>query len=176
MFLEKCEKIFIDGTTYDITNTSQVELWNCKQQLVEIYNFLDDGMIEMTQTAETYTTWRKDLIKLLKEFDRLYLKHIKSGFVEMSAIHSKAMKPLTDILASNLNFTYLENIEKKKDVPKFRHEALETKFCDHLTHLCNIFRDYGDLKDYFNIRQMLNILKTENWQNIPPLKFYLEPL
>ena len=92
------------------------------------------------------------MIKLLKEWDRLYLKHIKSGFVEMSAIHNKAMKPLTDLLASNLNFTYLENIEKKKEVPKFRHHALETKFCDHLTHICNIFSTYGDLKDSYNIR------------------------
>jgi hypothetical protein len=75
-------------------------------------------MLDMNLTAETYVTWRKELIKLLKEWDRLYLKHIKSGYVEMSAIHSKAMKPLTDLLESNLNFTFLENIKKKKkDVP-----------------------------------------------------------
>ncbi len=48
MFLEKCEKITIDGITYDISNTSQVELWNCKEAIVGIYNFLDDGTIEMT--------------------------------------------------------------------------------------------------------------------------------
>lgn len=176
MFLEKCEKIAIDGTTFDITNTSQVELWNCKDQIVQIYNFFDDGMIESTQTAETYLTWRKDLIKLLKEWDRLYMKHMKSGYVEMSAIHSKAMKPLTDLLESNLNFTYLEKQMKKKEVPKFRFEALETKFCEHLTHICQIFRDYGELKDYFNIRQMLTVLKTEDWRKIPPIAYYLEPL
>ena len=84
MFLEKCEKISIDGITYDISNTSQVELWNCKEAIVGIYNFLDDGTIEMTQTPETYVSWRKDLIKLLKEWDRLYMKHMKSGYVEMS--------------------------------------------------------------------------------------------
>ena len=82
----------------------------------------------------------------------MYVKHIKSGYLEMSVIHSRAMKPLTDLLASNLNFTYLENIEKKKEVPSFRHEALETKFCEHLTIVCNIFRDYGELKDFFDIK------------------------
>jgi hypothetical protein len=63
-----------------------------------------------------------------------------------------AMKPLTDILESNLNLHYLEQIEKKKDVPPFRHEALEEKFSGHFTRLCDIFRDYGNLKKYFNIK------------------------
>ena len=61
------------------------------------------------------------------------------------------------------------SILKKKELPKFRHEALEAKFCEHMTTICNIFKDYGDLKDYFNIRQMLTILKTDDWANIPPL-------
>lgn len=39
-----------------------------------------------------------------------------------------AMKPLTDLMESNLNFHYLEQLEKNKDIPSFRHEALETKF------------------------------------------------
>lgn len=112
----------------------------------------------------------------MKEWDKWYMKHIKSGYIEMNKIHMTAMMPLTNLLESNLNFHYLELIEAKREVPKFRHEALETKFCDHMTHICNIFKDYGDLKDYFNIRQMLNILKTEDWKNIPPLKFYFNPL
>jgi len=108
--------------------------------------------MNMTLNAETYTTWRKDLIKLLKEFDKLYVKHIKSGYVEMNAIHMAAFKPLTNLLESNLNFHFLELIEKKKDVPVFRHDALETKFCEHMTVLCEVFKNYGELKDYFNIK------------------------
>jgi hypothetical protein len=127
-------------------------------------------------THDTYISWKKDLIKLLKEWDKLYMKHIKSGYLEMNVIHMSAMKPLTDILESNLNLHYLELIEKKKDVPSFRHEALEDKFCGHLTRMCEIFRDYGDLKDYFNIRKMLTILKISDWEKIPPLAFYLTPL
>ena len=91
----------------------------------------------MNLTHETYQSWRKDLIKLLKEFDKLYTTHIKSGYPEMNAIHMNAMKPLVNLMESNLNFHNLEQIEKKrKDVPKFRHEALEVKFCENFTTIC----------------------------------------
>ena len=42
--------------------------------------------------------------------------------------------------------------------------------------MCEIFRDYGQLKDPFNIKQMLAILNTPSWQLEPPLAFYLAPL
>lgn len=152
MFFEKCEKKSIDGVTYDITNNTQVEIWNCKSKIVEIFNYLDPGMMEMQLTHETYISWKKELIKLLKEWDKLYMKHIKSGFVEMNVIHMAAMKPVTNLMESNLNLHYLELIMKKKDVPAFRFDALEDKFIEHFTRVCEIFRDFGTLKDYFNIR------------------------
>jgi hypothetical protein len=34
MFLEKCEKKVIDGVTYEITNSTSVEIWNCKEKVV----------------------------------------------------------------------------------------------------------------------------------------------
>lgn len=37
MFFEKCEKKSIDGTNYEITNGTQVEIWNCKQMINDIY-------------------------------------------------------------------------------------------------------------------------------------------
>lgn len=70
----------------------------------------------------------------------------------MNAIHMSAMKPLTDLLESNLNFHYLELQEKIKEIPDFRHEALENKFDQHLTVLMDIFKVYGQLKDYYNIK------------------------
>jgi len=152
MFFEQTEQYTIDGVTYNITPHSCREIWNCKEKLVEICNVFDPGTMEMTLTEESYQSWRKDLIKLLKEWDKLYVTHIKSAFIEMNAIHMSAMKPLVNLMESNINFHFLEQIEKKKEVPKFRHEALETKFCEHLTIICQIFRDYGELKEYFNIR------------------------
>jgi len=101
MFFEKCEKFSIDGVQYEISNSTQVELWNCKSKIVEIYIYLDDGMMQMQLNQDSYVSWKKELIKHLKEWDKLYTKHIKSGYVEMNAIHTSGMKPLTDLLESN---------------------------------------------------------------------------
>lgn len=176
MFLEKCEKKTIDGITYEISNSTQVEMWNCKSKIVEIFNYLDPGMMEMQLNVDTYVSWKKELVKLLKEWDKLYTKHIKSGYVEMNAIHVSAMKPLTELLESNQNLHFFEQMMLKKEMPAFRHEALEEKFAGHLTRVCEIFRDYGNLKDYFHIKQMLHILKIPDWKKSPPLAFYLTPL
>lgn len=177
MFFDKCEKKSIDGVNYEITNGTQVEIWNCKQLINDIYQVIDPGMMEISLNADSYTTWKKDLVKLLKEFDKMYVKHVKSGFVEMSAVHTAAMRPLLDMMSSNFNLHALEQLEKKNaDVPAFRKDALQEKFTQHLTRLCEIFRDYGNLKDSFNIKQMLAILQTEKWRDEVPLAFYLNPL
>jgi hypothetical protein len=144
--------------------------------MCEIGAKLDNDALDMMDHT-TYQNWRKETIVIMKEFDKEYVKHIKGGHPEMNTIHTAAMKPLTDLLESNLNFHYLELIEKKKpNIPKFRHEALETKFCEHLERICCIFRDYGKLENYFNIRRMINLLKIPDWQNCVPLHFYLTPL
>ena len=43
MILEKLpdEKKFIDGTTYTISNNSGVNMYNCKEKLVDVYDLLD---------------------------------------------------------------------------------------------------------------------------------------
>jgi len=152
MFFEKVEKKFIDGTTYEISNGSQVEMWNCKTAINDIFVALDPGMFEMYITVENYTTYKKELIQKLKAFDKLYTKHIKSAYVEMSAIHTQAMKPLSDVLESNRNLHFFEELMKKKDLPKFRYEALEEKFIGHMTKICENFTSYGKLKESYNIK------------------------
>lgn len=66
--------------------------------------------------------------------------------------------------------------KEKKDVPQFRELALETEFCKFLTGVCDIFKEFGELKDHFDIKQMLKVLKIEKWEEIAPFKFYLQPL
>lgn len=131
-------------------------MYNCKNALVEIYNFLDEGTMEMTCTFETFGSWKKELVKFCKEWDKLYVKHIKAVYPEMNGHHMQAMKPLTQLIDANLNFTYLENMERNKkeypDVPYFRHAALEEEFCKYLTGVCEIFKDFGELKDHFDIK------------------------
>jgi hypothetical protein len=152
MFFEKVEKKFIDGTTYEISNGSQVEMWNCKTAVNDIFVSLDPGMFEMYITVENYTTYKKELIQKLKSFDKLYTKHIKSAYVEMSAIHTQAMKPLSDVLESNRNLHFFEELMKKKELPKFRYEALEEKFIGYMTKICENFTSYGKLKESYNIK------------------------
>lgn len=37
------------------------------------------------------------------------------------------------------------------DEPDFRYKALEDKFIGHMRRLCELFRDFGELKDEFDI-------------------------
>lgn len=63
------------------------------------------------------------------------------------------------------------------EVPEFRYKALEDQFIIKMTKVCDILRDFGDLKDrHYDIRHMLEILKIKNWKKIPPFNFVLEPL
>lgn len=119
----------IDGNDYWITGAAQNDMWGCKEALVEIFNFLDDTQMEVNCTFETYTGWKKELMKYLKEWDKVYMKHIKTAYPEMSALHLKAMQPLSSLVQSNLEFHYLEmmlnNKKEYPDVPEFRYLALE---------------------------------------------------
>lgn len=110
MFFEKCESLNIDGKVYDISNGAMVDMWNCKEAIVEIYNVLGADRIEMDCTFETYTGWKKDLLKFCKEWDKLYVKHIKGTYPEMNDIHMKAMLPLNQLIESNKNFHHLEKM------------------------------------------------------------------
>jgi predicted small metal-binding protein len=43
--------------------------------------------MEMNCTYETMTSWKKELVKRLKDWDKLYMNHIKKTYPEMNAIH-----------------------------------------------------------------------------------------
>jgi len=52
MFFEKCTEKFIDGVTYPVSNPTQVEMWNCKSKIVEVYNMLEGDQVESELTFE----------------------------------------------------------------------------------------------------------------------------
>lgn len=137
MYFEKKEFVIIDGNRYDLSNAVLVDTFNCKSAMVDIYNYLDGETVEMNRTPENLATWKKEFIKILKEWDKAYVKHIKISYPEMSAHHAKAMLPLTQLIESNLNFYKLEKmIENKEVIPEFRYEALEEEFCKFFTGVC----------------------------------------
>lgn len=67
-------------------------------------------------------------------------------------------------------------INKGQAIPAFRFDALEEEFVKKNKRMCEIFRDFGDLKHPFEIRQMLTVTKIENWKDCHPFSFYLTPL
>ena len=71
----------------------------------------------------------------------------------------------------------LSDKDGKTNVPDFRSVALEEQFCIHLSELCRIFKDFGDLNgEAYDIYQMQKTLKIENWKQIVPFEYYLTPL
>ena len=129
---------------------------------------------------DNYTAWRKELVTKLKDWEKKYHKHAKSTNPEMNAIHMACMKPLCNLMESNFNLYCFKELQKKKkeELPEFRGLALEEKYIEHFTKVCDILNTYGTLEEagYYDIRQMLTVLKTPNWENIEPLRFYLQPL
>ena len=123
---------------------------------MEIYNELGPEMKEEKCTIDSYNQWKKDLIKLLKKWDQLYVKHAKTTYNEMKNIHVTAMKPLTNLMVSNSSLARLEMMLENKntanDIPAFRARALEDQFCKHLSQICEIFAKFGELKDPFDIK------------------------
>jgi len=77
IFFTKNQEKTIDGTTFVLTNDTKVHIWNSKQAIANIEILLDPEMMDTSRTQDTLNSWRKDLIKLLKEFDKLYVQHIK---------------------------------------------------------------------------------------------------
>ena len=186
MFFEKVDPsapaIFIDGVKYEMTSVAVNDTFKYKGYLVDVYNTIDPEIMETECTFETYNGWNKELIKQLKAWDGAYCKHIKAPHPEMLKIHEAAMMPLTLLMKSNSNFGQLEKMLADKDgsnIPEFRGIALEEQFCKHLSEICRIFKEFGDMSDHtYDIAQLLKTLKLEDgrWTEIVPFEHYLTPL
>jgi len=65
---------------------------------------------------------------------------------------------------------------KTQKVPDFRYKALEYEFCKFMTGVCVILKEFGTLDQSYDIKQMLETLKTDEWEDIIPYAYYLHPL
>jgi hypothetical protein len=103
MFWEKLDppKRIIDGHEYEFSTAANVDCFNCKDKLIEILQFCGSDKMDMELNHDTYQSYKKDLIKALKEWDKFYLKHMKSIYPEMNAIHMACMKPLNQLIEAN---------------------------------------------------------------------------
>jgi len=130
MFFEKPNeenKVRIDGNIYEVSNGSNNDMSNCSSKIVDVYNYIVE-QYDMRE-ASNYNSWKKDFVKHLKEWDKCYVKHAKSTWPEMNSIHMTCMKPMTQLIDSNLNFQKLETmIKNHEETPEFRYKALEKEF------------------------------------------------
>lgn len=118
MYFEKKEEVIIDGNKYQISMGAMNDTFDCKEKFTDIYNKFEPDMFNDECQYNNYTAWKKEIVKMCKEWDKAYLKHVKSFYAEMNTIHQTAMKPLMDLITANRNLYNLEQmIKNKKDVP-----------------------------------------------------------
>ena len=184
MFFRKLQEntgtatVVFDGKHYPVTAASNLDHFNCRMDLMtNVWPRFAADEIEDQMTPAQYKTYKTEVAKKLKDWDKKYEKHRKQHHPELAAIQHEAMEPLTDLWESNFCYFNLRAmVEKGENVPDFRILALEDRYCAHIMEICRIFREFGKLEDSFDMAQMLKVLKTDNWGNIPPLKFYFDPL
>jgi hypothetical protein len=150
MFFEKLKEnqltVTFDGEEYSVSQAANVDIWSCRQHLAqEIWPKFDINDIEEQCTASNFKTFKADVFKVLRKWEGMYSKHQRFTNPEIAAIHQKVVQPLQDLFKSNYNFANLNDMITKSPllVPEFRFLALEEKFIDHMTRVCELLRDYG---------------------------------
>ena len=77
MFFVKKDELKICGHTYYISNAVQVDCYNSKMMLCTgICQVLSPDQVNGLD-CDNYQTWRKELIKTLKDWDKQMTNHIK---------------------------------------------------------------------------------------------------
>lgn len=104
MFFNRAEIIKIDGKEYPISNSSNIDHFNCKSHLITFWILHWETSKIEELNPDNYVAWRKESVKLLKEWDKMYVKHEKTTNKELGAIQADAFLPLTDLWEANNNF------------------------------------------------------------------------
>jgi hypothetical protein len=105
-------------------------------------------------TPQNFKAFKTECQKMMKDWDKRYMKHMKGANVKLGEITREVAVPLTNLFESNYHFHNINVMVKKNIfVPDFRYKALEDKFVMHSTRLFELFRDFGELKDPFDIQQ-----------------------
>ena len=157
MFFERLSEnqqhIVFDGVQYPVSAGENLDHWNCRCYLVlNLWAKLDREALD-DMNASNYKAYKTDVVKMMKEWDKRYMKHGKTTNVGLGNIQKEVAVPLTNLFESNFNF-YNINVLIKKGimVPDFRLAALEAKFVMHMKRVQELFRDFGKLEDEFDIQ------------------------
>ena len=95
--------IVIDGVTYEVTNSANNDHFACKESFMNIMMLLEQYYDGDELTPDNLAAFKKELTGKLKEFERKYVKHVKTTNPLLAAIHTKAMQPVVDLMEASVN-------------------------------------------------------------------------
>jgi hypothetical protein len=171
------QNFWIDDIYYEMTNGSKNGFWNSKLLQIEVMRqAMEINDSNSSITPETLAASKKAFIAELKKLDKDYIKHKKNVHPELNGFIQTALKPLINVMDSNFEMLKIEELMKKQDIPDFRFNALEEKFCITMEALLKILTSHGPLKEEYKMQRMLNIFKYKDWEASTPMAHYLQPL
>lgn len=138
------DTIVIDGITYEVTQACNWDHNDCKVKFLNIIRHLEMGYDDDYLTADTLSSFKKELITKLKEFEKKYVKHVKAKSTNESLadIHKKAMQPTIDLTEANYNLFHFRKLSETREFPEFRKKALVEKYIEHMTKVCHILKAF----------------------------------
>ena len=84
--------IEIDGISYEVTNSANQDHFDCKEKFMNIIRHLETGYDDPENlTPDNLSSFKKELISKLKDFEKKYVKHVKATNPALADIHKKAM-------------------------------------------------------------------------------------
>ena len=182
MFFKREEIQQIDGKSYPVSPGAHFDHYKCKELICGIFFHIGKDNYGAVD-KNNYNGFKKDLASKLKEFDKHYVKHGKTINPELAEIHKAALMPLVNLCESNFNYHHFNRLlDNGEDLPDFRFKALETRYVEHMTKVCEILtlyqvkgseENHGPLSTPYDIQKMLTVMKTKNWKTTPALHFYI---
>ena len=101
-----------NGIKYIISNNANNDTYACRGTVCNLWNHMSPDIVGELD-MDNYTTWRKELVNILKDWEKKYHKHAKQVNPEMNAIHMGCMRPLCNLMDSNFNFYNFKQLMKK---------------------------------------------------------------
>ena len=79
--------IVIDGQSYEVTNSANQDHFNCKETFMTIFQLLEQYYDGEELSADNLASFKKELTGKLKEYERKYVKHVKTTNGALATIH-----------------------------------------------------------------------------------------
>ena len=71
------EFIVIDGNQYEVSNSVNLDHWDCKEKFLGLITKIEEGIEDEPFTPDNLASWKKDFVNKLKDFEKKYIRHAK---------------------------------------------------------------------------------------------------